>query len=85
MEVMKKFMAFPLFATAIWFMATYTSLTGVDGAYYLSMAMVVVGLLTYISMDKRVPVKDSDGWHRGIVEHHLSNGNIVWSDYTAVW
>ena len=118
MEVLKKFMAFPLFATAVFFLGTFGKLTGVDGMFWLSMAMVVFGLaawaygtwsapyikkskrlvwgfglpaitvavasyFTYIAMQKEGEV--TEGWHPGVVEHHVSKKRIVWVDYTADW
>jgi len=118
MEVMKKSMAFPLFATAIFFLGTFGHLTGVKGMYWLSMAMVTVSLalwaygtwsLPYVKKVKRLiwgfgfPLviataagfmtkhamglkgETKDGWHQGVVEHHLSKKVPVWVDYTAEW
>ena len=47
MEVLKKCMAFPLFATAVYFMGSFGKLTGLDGLYWLSMAMVIFGFAAW--------------------------------------
>lgn len=62
MEVFKKLMAFPLFATAVFFLSAFTGQTGTDGAFWLSMALVFFGMaawaygtwsLPYIDKKKR--------------------------------
>ena len=47
MEVMKKFMAFPLFGTAVFFLGSFGKITGIDGMYWLSMSMVLFGLAAW--------------------------------------
>ncbi|MDB9741233.1 hypothetical protein OAB00_00105 [Akkermansiaceae bacterium] len=47
MEVFKKAMAFPLFATAIFFLKSFSSQTGIDGTYRLAFALVLFAMAAW--------------------------------------
>jgi thiol:disulfide interchange protein DsbD len=47
METFKQFMAFALFATAVFFMKSLGAQTGTDGLWWFSMALVIFGLAAY--------------------------------------
>jgi len=47
MEVFKKFMAFPLFATAVFFLKAFGGQTGTNGMYWLSMSLVLFGMAAW--------------------------------------
>lgn len=47
MEVFKKVMAFPLFATCVFFLRAFSGQTGLDGAFWLSMGLVLLGMAAW--------------------------------------
>ena len=61
METFKITMSFALFATAVFFLRTFGNQTGLDGMWWLAMAMVVIGLALFFygkwSLPHLAPVK----------------------------
>jgi thiol:disulfide interchange protein len=84
METFKQFMAFPMFATVVWLVSVFGKQVGVDGVFWLLMAMLVLAIGLWCYGRYATPVKKRSAQWFGRLAAVASLGISIFVVSTAI-